>query len=111
MLRIYVEGGGDAAMKRCRRAFEVFLRKAGFAGRMLKVLACGSRQDALGDYEIAIDAGYEAILLVDSEGPVDESCQADDDFKKWKPWKHLEKSSLKASRLRGRRRRVTATAI
>ena len=38
-LRIYVEGGGGAAGKRCKKAFESFLRKAGFAGRMPKVLA------------------------------------------------------------------------
>ena len=100
MLRIYVEGGGDAAKKRCKKAFASFLAEAGFAGRMPKVLACGSRQDALEDYKAAIDKGHEAILLVDSEGPVDESCQAGDDFESWKPWKHLEKSSLKADRLK-----------
>ena len=100
MLRIYVEGGGDAATERCRMAFASFLAKAGFAGRMPKVLACGSRQDALEDYKAAVDDGSEAILLVDSEGPVDESCQAGDDFENWKPWKHLEKSSLKADRLK-----------
>ena len=99
-LRIYVEGGGGAAGERCKKAFASFLRKAGFAGRMPKVLACGSRQDALEDYEAAIDNGDEAILLVDSEGPVDESCQAGDDFGNWKPWKHLEKASLKANRLK-----------
>ena len=100
MIRIYVEGGGDAAAKRCKRAFAAFIRKAGFEGRMPKIWACGSRQAALENYETAIDQGLEAILLVDSEGPVDESCQTGDDFGKWKPWKHLEKGASKSNHLK-----------
>ena len=99
MLRIFVEGGGEAATENCKTAFESFLRKAGFAGRMPKVRACRDRTRARNCYESAIKQGLEAILLVDSEGPIDESCQAGDDFADWRPWKHLEKMSLEANRL------------
>ena len=47
-VKIYVEGGGDQAkLKReCRRAFSKFFEKAGFKGKMPRVVASGSRGSA-----------------------------------------------------------------
>lgn len=77
-LRIYVEGGGDgkALRTRCRRGFAELFERAGFAGRMPKVVACGSRQRAYRDFAIACRQGRDALLLVDSEGPVTTSPDA-----------------------------------
>lgn len=47
-MKLYVEGGGDTNLLRtaCRQGFSEFLKKAGLAGRMPRVVACGGRQDA-----------------------------------------------------------------
>ena len=82
---VYVEGGGDRHTKalrtECRRAFSEFFDKAGLTGRMPKVVACGSRENAYKDF---CDAERTAspILLVDSEGPVNDA----------EPWSHLKRS-------------------
>ena len=88
-ITIYVEGGGDtAALKgQCRRAFSSFLEKAGFAGKMPKIVARGSRNAAYESYCIAIKQGNEALLLIDSEAPV-QSISADPS--QWNPWEHLK---------------------
>jgi hypothetical protein len=72
---IYVEGGGKSKALRseCRRGFSEFLRKAGFAGKMPRITACGGRQDAFNSFCTAIEnstPGDYCILLIDSEGPV-----------------------------------------
>ncbi|MFO7565956.1 MAG: DUF4276 family protein [Enhygromyxa sp.] len=66
---VYVEGGGqrESLRKACRRGFSKFLDKAGFEGRMPKVVACGSRNDAFDSFVTAIGQGKSAVLLVDSE--------------------------------------------
>ena len=86
-VKIYVEGGGDAsALKReCRRGFTEFFRRAGLAGRMPRVVACGSRGDAFDDFRTAVrnSPGDQFImLLVDSE----EGVAASDE-----PWQHVSK--------------------
>lgn len=72
---IYIEGGGDTASlhSELRQGFQSLFKSAGFTGRLPKVVACGSRNDAFGDFK----TGYlskskdEAILLlVDSEEKV-----------------------------------------
>ena len=85
---VYVEGGGDRQTKalrtECRRAFSEFFDKAGLTGRLPKVVACGSRENAYRDFRHACAGVTEdrPLLLVDSEGPVDEP----------EPWSHLKRS-------------------
>ena len=86
-VKIYVEGGGDAsALKReCRRGFSEFFRRAGLEGRMPRIVACGSRDNAFDDFCTAVlsTGGDQFImLLVDSEEPVSTSDG---------PWQHVSK--------------------
>jgi hypothetical protein len=76
---IYVEGGGDQdrLLRKCRAAFSRLFEKAGLAGKMPKVRACGSRRSAC-DWKSC------PLLLVDSESPVKPSATA---------WQHLERDS------------------
>ncbi|HKH47261.1 MAG TPA: DUF4276 family protein [Thermoanaerobaculia bacterium] len=78
-----MEGGGnhnDALKTECRRAFTALLERAGFKGRMPRIVACGGRRNAYEQFCTAIDEGEaSAILLVDAEAPV----AAGD------PWKHV----------------------
>jgi hypothetical protein len=83
-MKLYIEGGGEskALHIECRRGFRAPLERAGFAGRMPSTVACGSRNDALGDFATAVahvKGGEYPVLLVDSEGPVTQS-----------PWVHLQ---------------------
>lgn len=80
--KVYVEGGGDSKALRteCRRGFKEFLSKAGLAGRLPRVVACGGRQNAFDSFCTAAACDVDvALLLVDAEGPVTASG----------PWKHL----------------------
>jgi hypothetical protein len=89
-VKLFVEGGGDnkALRTECRKAFNSFLLKVGFDGSMPRIVACGSRNNAYKDYCTAIKNGEKAVLLIDSEAPVDaESCVEPE---KWKPWNHLK---------------------
>ncbi len=71
---IYVEGGGDSKdlHARCREGFSKLIGKAGFTGRMPRIVACGGRQHAFDMFRTAIgnEQGFHPILLVDSEDPV-----------------------------------------
>ena len=70
---VYVEGGrGSAELKgQCRKGFQKLLAKAGFDGRLPKVVACGPRDRAFRDFERALRKGDGyPMLLVDSEDPV-----------------------------------------
>ncbi len=83
---VYVEGGGDTKALRteCRKGFGEFFDKAGLKGRMPRISACGSRQQAYDDFRHALDKpGNDrfAVLLVDSEGPVAKVSDA---------WSHLK---------------------
>lgn len=71
-VRLYVEGGGDRNSKiACRDAFRNLVRKAGAEGRMPKVIASGSRNEAYDDFKAAhAQADVTAILLVDAEEDV-----------------------------------------
>lgn len=97
MVKLYVEGGGDAAALKtaCREGFAKFLGKAGLAGHMPRIVACGSRADAYDSFCTAIGNGEAAMLLVDSEAPMLASAQAGDATKRedrdqWLPWLHLQ---------------------
>ena len=71
-VQLYVEGGGDNRELRvaCRKGFRDFLDRAGFAGRMPKIIACGGRDSALDHFSKALASGFNPMLLVDAEGPV-----------------------------------------
>lgn len=85
-VKIYVEGGDRGSLRgECRRAFTEFFRRAGLAGRMPRVVACGSRGDAFDDFRTAVrnsTADQFIMLLVDSE----EGVAASDE-----PWQHVSK--------------------
>ena len=73
-VKVNVEGGGQGRLRAaCREGFSSFFEKAGLAGRMPSIVACGSRDDTLKRFRIASRrAGSEEIplLLVDSEESV-----------------------------------------
>ena len=80
-IKIYVEGGGKGKLRQeCRRGFRHFLEKAGLHGKMPKIMACGSREDAFRRFKTAQDNNEPALLLVDSEGPVPRGIS---------PWQYL----------------------
>lgn len=86
-VKIYVEGGGDGnRLKRaCRQGFGEFFRKAGLDGRMPRIVACGSRDNAFESFLTAMrraDTKQFIMLLVDSEEEVATSGG---------PWAHVSK--------------------
>ena len=68
-VRVYVEGAGYSALDaKCREGFQKLLTKAGFRGRLPRVVPCGSRTDAFDKFKSALRRQDEyPILLVDSE--------------------------------------------
>ncbi|MBK9092831.1 MAG: DUF4276 family protein [Anaerolineae bacterium] len=79
---LYVEGGGDSKdqQARCREGFRRLLEKAGFSGRMPRIVAGGGRSATYKQFKAALrDPGKIALLLVDSEEPVTQA-----------PWAHLQ---------------------
>lgn len=89
-MKLFVEGGGEGKVLRteCRQAISEFLKKAGLAGCLPRIVASGSRGQAYDDFCIAIRSGEPALLLVDSEGPVPPECQTGEP-EAWQPWAHL----------------------
>lgn len=73
-VRIYVEGGGNlgALRSECRRGFSEFFRKFIPPGKQPKVIACGSRSEALRDFRTALNTypDEHILLLIDAEAPV-----------------------------------------
>lgn len=72
---IYLEGGGDAKDQRarCREGFSKLLDRCGFAGRMPRLVACGSRSAAYDNLKTAhkyARPGDYVAMLIDSEEPV-----------------------------------------
>ena len=92
-VKLYVEGGGDAKPLKtaCRNGFSEFLKKAGLAGSMPRIVACGSRENAYHSFCTAVENGEPAMLLVDSESPVSAASQKETPSQ-WKPWRHLNRS-------------------
>ncbi len=94
---VYAEGGGDRAQLKaqCRKGFQKLLDKAGFGGRLPRVVACGSRNDAFRDFRIALRKRIEhkedeyPVLLVDSEDPVAGADRSDANPSG--AWRHLER--------------------
>ena len=80
---IYVEGAGPSKeqQSRCREAFSKLFVKAGFRGRMPRVIPSGSRSATFDDFKTAaraVTSEHYPILLVDSEDVVTPA-----------PWDHL----------------------
>ncbi len=78
---LYVEGSGDSREEhiRCREGFRKLLERAGFAGRMPRIVAGGGRNATFDKFQTALqDSDKTAVLLVDSEEPVTQT-----------PWAHL----------------------
>lgn len=74
---VYVEGGGGSKelRARCREGFRKLLTDCGLAGRMPKLVACGSRNSVRDDFNTACSqtAGSNFVaMLIDSEDPVDD---------------------------------------
>jgi len=90
MVKLYVEGAGDTAVLKteCRASFTAFMTKTGIKKRP-RVVACGSRTDAYEAFCIAIKKGQDALLLVDSEQPVNPNYQKGGPDT-WQPWAHLK---------------------
>ena len=91
---IYVEGGGDSEslLSECRKGFNKFLTNAGFEGKMPKIVACGSRNNAYDRFCSACKRKGDVLpfLLVDSECVVNNDFQSDENYENWKPWEHLK---------------------
>lgn len=69
---IYIEGGGTTKQlhSELRQGFQSLFKSAGFSGKLPKVVASGSRNDAYEDFKTAfknIKSGETVLLLVDSE--------------------------------------------
>lgn len=91
-MKLFVEGGGDnnsSLATECRKGFSKFITQAGICNRP-KVIACGSRITAFKDYCTARNKGEPALLLVDSEAPIDALLEQGAP-ETWKPWAHLKK--------------------
>ena len=84
-MKIFVEGGGDkpATTVPFKRGLRSLVGKV--AERMPRIVACGSRKNALDKFSHALIQGEAALLLVDSEAPV-----APQNF--GRPWTHLAES-------------------
>jgi hypothetical protein len=71
---IYIEGAESKQDQiLCRQAFSKLFEKAGFAGRLPRTTACGSRNAAFGDFctrHSTAGAGDFIALLIDSEDPL-----------------------------------------
>lgn len=82
---LYIEGANSKDDQiRCREGFRKLLEKAGFAGRMPRLSACGGRNSAFDDFKtahVAAKEGHFVAMLIDSEDPV-----ADVE----KTWQHLK---------------------
>jgi len=86
-VHLYVEGGGGLETA-CRQAFTTFITQAGIINRP-RVVACGSRANAYDRFCTAVKSGEDAMLLVDSEQPVNAQYQ-EGSPETWQPWGHLE---------------------
>jgi hypothetical protein len=75
---IYIEGGGDTKSLHgeLRQGFKTLFENANFGGKLPKVVACGSRNNAFRDFKIAFEkkkSSDAVLLLVDSEDNITNS--------------------------------------
>jgi hypothetical protein len=83
-VKVYVEGGGEhnkALQTECRKGFRNFFERAGLAGRMPRVVACGGRRRAYESFKTTHELRRDEfpMLLVDSESAVSAH----------RPWDHV----------------------
>jgi len=82
---LYIEGAESKEDQiRCREGFRKLLEKSGFAGKMPRLSACGSRNSAFDDFKTAfanVKGGHFVAMLIDSEDPVTDADQT---------WAHLK---------------------
>jgi hypothetical protein len=100
-VKIYVEGGGDREdlQTACRKAFRLFLEKAGFKGRMPSVTACGSRGDAFSRFKTALNSARQdefVAMLIDSEVAVEVDSATKQVVNPWKQLQQHDKLSTPA---------------
>jgi hypothetical protein len=91
IVSIFIEGGGDknrVLADGLRWAFGNFLKNTGLAGAMPKVIPCGARYQVYRKYCHAIENNIPAMMLIDSESPVDLKYSTGD-IHDWKPWEHI----------------------
>ena len=83
-MKLYIEGGDDSKLgqSRCREGFRKLFERAGFEGRMPRLIASGTRSAAFKNFVSAYkENGRSVAMLVDSEDPVNDP---------EKPWEHLK---------------------
>ena len=87
-MKLFVEGGG--AVKRIRTDLQQGFRSlvGKVTMKMPRIVACGSRENALDKFRTELQRGGNALLLVDSERPVKANHIG-------KPWAHLAGASDK----------------
>lgn len=96
---VYAEGGGsgahsDALQSELRRGFSEFFSKTSLGTRRRpSVVACGGREQAFDRFTTALAQGQNALLLVDSEAPVDPAAMTGGDSRAWRPWLHLKQQA------------------
>jgi hypothetical protein len=88
-MTIFVEGGGDSKEQivRCREGFRKLIEKAGFTRpKSPAITACGGRGRAYDKFKTFAAVSYSgyAILLVDSEDPVNGAEETTDSDAAWK---------------------------
>ena len=82
MVKLFVEGGGDNK-KTLIACAQGFVRLVGKTAQMKpRVVACGSRENALDAFRAELSRSGAALLLVDSEAPVAPQNVG-------RPWAHL----------------------
>lgn len=92
---VYAEGGGSGAhsadlQAEFRQAFAEFLSKTDLGTtRRPRVVPCGGREQAFDSFRTAIAQGQNALLLIDSETPVNPPHQPSAPGP-YKPWAHLQ---------------------
>ena len=81
-MKLFVEGGGDnrRTVTACEQGFVRLVEKV--AAMKPRIVACGSRNNAIGAFQSELSRGKPALLLVDSESPVSERNFG-------RPWAHL----------------------
>ena len=82
MVKLFVEGGGDnkRTLTQCQQGFASLVGKV--AEMKPRIVACGSRNNALKAFKAELERGEIALLLVDSEARVEPRNSG-------RPWSHL----------------------
>ena len=86
-VKLFVEGGGSREQDiECRRGFNGLISGAGFAGRMPRIVAAGPRRAAYDSFVAEVNHSEPenyALLLVDSEDPVQVTTDDPDSSAAW----------------------------